>query len=88
MNKVVEDFLDIATPLKKFTDAVDICRADPSTENEENFIEKANVLGTFSAGALNKSIFIFPVVVWNSPKKLNYVHWHVSLGSKTQSKVK
>ena len=88
MNKVVEDFLDIATPLKKFTDAVDICRADPSTANEENFIEKANVLGTFSAGALNKSIFIFPVAVWNSPKKLNYVHWHVSLGSKTQSKVK
>ena len=65
MNKVVEDFLDIATPLKKFTDAVDICRADPSTANEENFIEKANVLGTFSAGALNKSsfFFLFPVVV-------------------------
>ena len=42
MNKVVEDFLDIATPLKKFTDAVDICRADPNEANEENFIDKVS----------------------------------------------
>ena len=71
MNKVVEDFLDIATPLKKFTDAVDICRADPSTENEENFIEKANVLGTFSAGALNKSISISLLLFRTVEKRLN-----------------
>jgi len=54
VNKVVEDFLDIASPLKKFTDAVDACRADSSNPaNEDNFIEKANQLGEFSAACVS-----------------------------------
>ena len=52
VNKVVEDFLDIATPLKKFTDAVDACRADASPANEENFMEKAGLLGNFSSACV------------------------------------
>lgn len=54
VNKVAQDFLDIASPLKKFTDAVDACRADSTNPaNEENFIEKANQLSDFSAACVS-----------------------------------
>ncbi|KAK4035676.1 vinculin [Daphnia magna] len=49
VDRVVEDFIDITTPLKQFTDAV---LAPEGTQNrEENFKDKAGALKGFSARA-------------------------------------
>nr|XP_027206010.1 vinculin-like isoform X2 [Dermatophagoides pteronyssinus] len=46
ITRVVEDFIDIVTPLKQFTDAVHMAKGTPNRDN--NFQEKANNLSQFS----------------------------------------
>ncbi|GLH15861.1 Catenin alpha [Gryllus bimaculatus] len=46
VNRVVEDFIDINTPLKQFTDAVHMAEEIPGAEH--NFVEKAQQLQQFS----------------------------------------
>ncbi|XP_041983390.1 vinculin [Aricia agestis] len=49
VNRVVEDFIDVAAPLRHFTDAV---HAPPGTPNREaNFHDKSAALAAFSARA-------------------------------------
>nr|CAD7399220.1 unnamed protein product [Timema cristinae] len=49
VNRVVEDFIDISTPLKQFTDAVHVPEGTPG--REQNFGDKAQQLQHFSTRA-------------------------------------
>ncbi|XP_063978173.1 vinculin isoform X14 [Diachasmimorpha longicaudata] len=49
VSRVVEDFIDITTPLKQFTDAVLIPEGTPG--REQNFNEKTHTLQSFSSRA-------------------------------------
>ncbi|XP_063234334.1 vinculin isoform X5 [Bacillus rossius redtenbacheri] len=49
VNRVVEDFIDISTPLKQFTDAVHVLEGTPG--REQNFVDKAQQLQHFSGRA-------------------------------------
>ncbi|XP_045456604.1 vinculin [Melitaea cinxia] len=49
VNRVVEDFIDVAAPLRHFTDAVNAPEGTPG--REANFQEKANALSAFSQKA-------------------------------------
>ncbi|XP_075589634.1 vinculin isoform X2 [Dermatophagoides farinae] len=51
ITRVVDDFIDIVTPLKQFTDAVHMAEGTPNREN--NFQEKANNLSQFSQRVAN-----------------------------------
>ncbi|XP_026474059.1 vinculin isoform X2 [Ctenocephalides felis] len=53
VNRVVEDFIDISTPLKQFTEAVNVPEGTPG--REQNFTEKANNLQAFSNRASKTS---------------------------------
>lgn len=46
VNRVVEDFMDVSTPLKQFTEAVNVPEGAPG--REENFNQKSNNLQAFS----------------------------------------
>jgi len=46
VNRVVEDFIDIATPLRQFTEAVHVPEGTPG--REQNFSDKAHNLQNFS----------------------------------------
>lgn len=46
VNRVVEDFMDVSTPLKQFTEAVNVPEGTPG--REENFNQKSNNLQAFS----------------------------------------
>ena len=50
VNRVVEDFIDISTPLKQFTDAVLQPEGTPS--RDQNFADKAKNLTDFSNRAV------------------------------------
>lgn len=53
VNRVVEDFMDVSTPLKQFTDAVNVPEGTPG--REQNFNQKSNNLQTFSDRASKTS---------------------------------
>ncbi|XP_013148965.1 PREDICTED: vinculin [Papilio polytes] len=49
VNRVVEDFIDVAAPLRHFADAVNAPEGSPN--REANFLERASALQAFSARA-------------------------------------
>lgn len=53
VNRVVEDFMDVSTPLKQFTDAVNVPEGTPG--REQNFNQKSNNLQAFSDRASKTS---------------------------------
>lgn len=53
VNRVVEDFMDVSTPLKQFSDAVNVPEGTPG--REQNFNQKANNLQAFSDRASKTS---------------------------------
>lgn len=53
VNRVVEDFMDVTTPLKQFSDAVNVPEGTPG--REPNFNQKANNLQAFSDRASKTS---------------------------------
>ena len=53
VGRVVEDFIDISTPLKQFTDAVNVAEGTPG--REQNFAQKAQNLQNFSDRASKTS---------------------------------
>lgn len=53
VNRVVEDFMDISTPLKNFSDAVNVPEGTPG--REQNFNQKSNNLKDFSERAAKTS---------------------------------
>ncbi|XP_055386450.1 vinculin [Condylostylus longicornis] len=53
VNRVVEDFMDVSTPLKQFTDAVNVPEGTPG--RDQNFGHKANNLQAFSDRASKTS---------------------------------
>lgn len=53
VNRVVEDFMDVSTPLKQFTEAVNVPEGTPG--REQNFNQKANNLQAFSDRASKTS---------------------------------
>lgn len=53
VNRVVEDFMDVSTPLKQFSDAVNVPEGTPG--REPNFSQKANNLQAFSDRASKTS---------------------------------
>lgn len=53
VNRVVEDFMDVSTPLKQFTEAVNVPEGTPG--REQNFNQKSNNLQAFSDRASKTS---------------------------------
>lgn len=53
VNRVVEDFMDVSTPLKEFSDAINVAEATPG--REQNFNQKSGNLQTFSDRASKTS---------------------------------
>ena len=53
VNRVVEDFMDVSTPLKQFTDAVNVPEGTPG--RDQNFQQKSNNLQAFSDRASKTS---------------------------------
>lgn len=53
VNRVVEDFMDVSTPLKQFTEAVNVPEGTPG--REQNFNQKSNNLQAFSNRASKTS---------------------------------
>lgn len=53
VNRVVEDFMDVSTPLKQFSDAVNVPEGTPG--REQNFNQKSNNLQAFSDRASKTS---------------------------------
>jgi vinculin len=53
VNRVVEDFIDISTPLKQFTEAISVPEGTPG--REANFTQKSNNLQAFSDRASKTS---------------------------------
>lgn len=53
VNRVVEDFMDVSTPLKQFSDAVNVPEGTPG--REQNFNQKSNNLQAFSDRAAKTS---------------------------------
>lgn len=53
VNRVVEDFMDVSTPLKQFSDAVNVPEGTPG--RDQNFNQKSNNLQAFSDRAAKTS---------------------------------
>lgn len=53
VNRIVQDFMDVSTPLKQFSDAVNVAQGTPN--REQNFNQKANNLQAFSDRASKTS---------------------------------
>lgn len=53
VNRVVEDFMDVSSPLNQFTDAVNVSEGTPG--REQNFLQKSNNLQAFSDRASKTS---------------------------------
>lgn len=53
VNRVVEDFMDVSSPLKQFTEAVNVLEGTPG--REQNFNQKSNALQAFSDRASKTS---------------------------------
>ncbi|XP_055857876.1 vinculin [Episyrphus balteatus] len=53
VNRIVQDFMDVSTPLKQFSDAVNVPQGTPN--REQNFNQKSNNLQAFSDRASKTS---------------------------------
>lgn len=53
VNRIVQDFMDVSTPLKQFSEAVNVPQGTPN--REQNFNQKANNLQAFSDRAAKTS---------------------------------
>lgn len=62
MSRVVEDFIDITTPLKQFTDAV--LAPEGTLGRDQNFNDKTHALQTFSNRAAKTARMVAAGGMW------------------------